>query len=87
MQVWITGYRGFLGEAIGLFVDKAELYFRFWALPFSELRGLELKLHKGQGLHVIWAGKSSVNPIQAGISKTRSGRGGADSLLTPLPFI
>ena len=26
MQVWITGYRGFLREAIGLFVDDAELY-------------------------------------------------------------
>ena len=29
MQVWITGYCGFLLEAVGLFVDKAELYFLF----------------------------------------------------------
>ena len=34
MQVWITGYRGFLPEAIGLLVDnsdEAELYFLFRA--------------------------------------------------------
>ena len=34
MQVWITGYRGFLREAVGLFVDdsdEAELYFLFRA--------------------------------------------------------
>ena len=29
MQVWITGYCGFLCEAIELFVDKTELYFCF----------------------------------------------------------
>ena len=29
MQVWMTGYRGFLLETIGLFVDEAELYFLF----------------------------------------------------------
>ena len=31
MQVWITGYGGVLLEAIGLFVDEAELYFLFGA--------------------------------------------------------
>ena len=32
MQVWIAGHHGFVGEAIGLFVDgsnKAEPYFCF----------------------------------------------------------
>ena len=31
MQFWMTGYRGLLLEAIGLFVDEAELFFLFWA--------------------------------------------------------
>ena len=31
MQVWMTGYRGFLLEAIGLFVDGPELFFLFQA--------------------------------------------------------
>ena len=26
MQVWMTGYSGFLLEAIGLFVDEPELF-------------------------------------------------------------
>ena len=40
MQVWITGYRGFLLEATGLFADEAELFFPVSGnkLPFSELR-------------------------------------------------
>ena len=32
MQVWITGYHGFLREAVGLFVadsNEVELYFLF----------------------------------------------------------
>ena len=36
MQVWMTGYREFLLEAIGMFVGDAELFFLFQA--FSELR-------------------------------------------------
>ena len=31
MQVWMTGYCGFLLEAIGLFVGEAEMYFLFGA--------------------------------------------------------
>ena len=36
----MTGYRGFLLEAVGLFVDETELYFLFWEkkLQFSVLR-------------------------------------------------
>ena len=44
MQVWMTCYHGFLLETVGLLVDKAELFFLFWAtnchFPSS---GLELK--------------------------------------------
>ena len=36
MQVWMTGYRGFLHEAVGLFVDETEQLFLFRA--FSELK-------------------------------------------------
>ena len=47
MQVWMTGYRGFLLEAIGPSVDEAELFFLFRATNchFPSL-GLELKLQK-----------------------------------------
>ena len=67
MKVWITGYHGFLREATRLFVDgsdEAEPYFLFRATNchFSTWV-LELKLHKGQGVHVIWAEKSSVNEV------------------------
>ena len=64
MQIWITGYHGFLRKAIGLFVedsDEAEL-FRATNCHFLS-SGLELKLHKGEGPHVIWAEKSSVNTV------------------------
>ena len=33
MQVWMTSYRGFLLEAIGLFVDEAELFSCFTHCP------------------------------------------------------
>ena len=47
MQVWITGYRGFLLEAIERFVDEAELYFLFGATNFHFPSWvLELKLQK-----------------------------------------
>ena len=62
MQVWRKGFHGFSREAVGLFVadsDEAELYFLFMAANF----GVELKLRKGQGLHVIWGEKSSVNAV------------------------
>ena len=67
MQVWITGCHGFLRDVIGRFVDdsdEAELYFRFRATNCHFLSGgLELNLHKGQGVHVIWTEKSSVNEV------------------------
>ena len=64
LQVWITGYRGFLLEAIGLFVGKAELYFLFRATNCRfPSWGLQLKLHKEQDLHVICAGKSLVSAV------------------------
>ena len=64
MQVWVTGYRRFLLEAIGLIVDEAELFFLFWATNCHFLSwGLELKLHKRYGLHVIWARESLVNAV------------------------
>ena len=47
MQIWITGYCGFLLEAIGLFVDEAELYFLFEAKNCHFPSGVvELKLQK-----------------------------------------
>ena len=48
MQVWITGYGGFLREAFGLFDDEAELFFLFWATNCHfPSWGIELKLLKG----------------------------------------
>ena len=64
MRVWIAGYHGLLREALGLFVDdsdKAELYFLFRATN-CHFR-VELMLHKGQALHMIWTEKSSVNEV------------------------
>ena len=53
-----------LGEAIGLFVYEAELYFLLGTTNCHfPSWGLKVKLHKGQGLHVIWAGESSVNAV------------------------
>ena len=47
MQVCMTGYRGFLLENVGLFIDKAELYFLF-RVPNCHFPswGLELKQQK-----------------------------------------
>ena len=48
MQGWITGYSGFLHEAIGLFVDEVELcilfratncHFSSWRLWFEAAQG------------------------------------------------
>ena len=38
MQVWITGYHGFLREAIGLFVSDSNEAISGNKLSFSELR-------------------------------------------------
>ena len=37
-------------------------YTSFFGQQITNFR-VELKLHKGQGLHVIWAEKSSVNEV------------------------
>ena len=53
-----------LRDAVGLVVDEAEIYFLFRATNCHfPSRGLELKLHKGQGLHVILAREFSVNAV------------------------
>ena len=54
-------------EAFGLFVydsDEAKLYFLFWATNYHfPSRCLELKLHKAQLLHMIWAEKFLTLPV------------------------
>ena len=60
MQVWMTR---FLLETIGLFVDEDELFSCFGQqIAIFRVEALSSSC-KGQGLHVIWEGKSSVNAV------------------------
>ena len=51
MQVWIRGYHGFILEAVGQFVDEAELCFLFWVTNCIYIGNVTLHM---RALH-IWA--------------------------------
>ena len=64
MQVWITGHHGFYVKLLGclLTILTRLKYTSCFGQQIATFR-VELKLHKGQGLYVIWAEKYSGNKV------------------------